>query len=104
MALKDKVTATARYPAEDAEDRRLFEAMTEAARGFVESFDWCRGIREEYIGIAVPGIVGVYLFRIGPTDPGVDEWIWVIVGDLPPAYITTDEAPNPAAALDGYIG
>jgi hypothetical protein len=34
----------------------------------------------------------------------VDQWIWVIVGDLPPAYLTTDECPNPATALDGYIG
>ncbi len=27
-----------------------------------------------------------------------------VVGDLPPAYITTEDAPNPATALDGYIG
>lgn len=30
-------------------------------------------------------------------------WIWVIVGDLPPAYITTENNANPACALDGYI-
>ena len=26
------------------------------------------------------------------------------MGDLPPAYLTTEDCPNPAAALDGYIG
>jgi len=29
---------------------------------------------------------------------------WVIVGDIPPAYLTCDQCPNPATALDGYIG
>jgi hypothetical protein len=27
----------------------------------------------------------------------------VIVGDLPPAYIVTEENPTPAAALEAYI-
>lgn len=26
------------------------------------------------------------------------------MGDLPSAYLTTDDCPNPATALDGYIG
>lgn len=30
--------------------------------------------------------------------------MWVIVGDLPPLYISTEDAPNPASALDGYLG
>jgi hypothetical protein len=30
--------------------------------------------------------------------------VWVIVGDVPPAYITVEDAPNPATALDAYIG
>lgn len=34
----------------------------------------------------------------------MDEWIWILVGDLPPAYITCEESPNPASALDAYIG
>jgi hypothetical protein len=28
----------------------------------------------------------------------------VIVGDLPPAYITVERVPNPASALDSYLG
>jgi len=44
------------------------------------------------------------LTRIEPARDGIDEWVWVIVGDVPPAYITAEDAPNPACALDGYIG
>ena len=31
-------------------------------------------------------------------------WIWVVVGDLPPIYITSEDSPNAACALDSYIG
>lgn len=78
--------------------------MLDEARDFLEFYDWCSAILAEYVGFVYPGIVGVFLFKIKPSKPGVDEWIWVIVGDLPPAYLTCDGCRNPAAALDGYIG
>ena len=74
------------------------------AKGFLILFDWCLEIMEEYAGIIYPGIVGVFLFRIRPLSEEIDEWIWIIVGDLPPAYITCEECPNPATAIDAYIG
>jgi hypothetical protein len=49
-------------------------------------------------------VVSVFLFRIRPTKEETDEWIWIVIGDLPSAYITAEDAPNPASALDGYIG
>ncbi|MFO0444160.1 MAG: hypothetical protein ACK50F_07775, partial [Betaproteobacteria bacterium] len=67
-------------------------------------YDWCKEILEEYVGLLAAGIVGIFLFRISPSRPDVDEWLWVIVGDLPPTYLTCDRCPNPATALDGYIG
>ncbi|NMG68132.1 hypothetical protein GPA19_24690 [Azoarcus indigens] len=78
--------------------------MHTEARLFLEHFNWCAGVLEEYVGFIYPGIVAVFLFRIRPAREGVDEWVWIVVGDLPPAYITCEESPNPAAALDAYIG
>ena len=37
-----------------------------------------------------------------PGEAEVDEWLWVIVGDIPPAYLVTDVCKNPAEALDAY--
>lgn len=34
----------------------------------------------------------------------MDSWVWVIVGDVPPAYITCEDAKNPYEALDAYMG
>jgi hypothetical protein len=85
-------------------DARSIEKFHAEARAFLEYYDWCETITEEYVGMVYPGIVGVFLFRFVPTRKDVDEWVWVITGDLPPAYITCEESPNPATALDAYIG
>lgn len=77
--------------------------MLARARSYLSSFRWCRAIRECYVGeIAVGAVVLVVLFRIEPTDEDVDEWLWVVVGDLPPAYLVTDQAPDAPAALARY--
>ena len=78
--------------------------MYHEAREYVEGFTWCAGIRNSYFGMGTGDVFAVFLFEIEPAGRGADRWIWVIVGDLPPAYIATELCPNPAAALDGYTG
>ncbi len=77
----------------------LAEALSE-----ITFYNWCGAVYESYVGIYYEGIVGVFLFKIQPLRDGVDEWVWVVVGDLPPLYITCEDCPNAACALDGYIG
>ena len=74
------------------------------ATDYLSKFGWCRRILEHYVGFIYPGIVAVFLFKIEPSRASVDDWVWVVVGDLPPAYITCEASPNPATALDSYIG
>ena len=99
-----KVIPIAELSGEDAAETAELAEMSSRASTFLRSFRWCRSITTSYAGIVIPGVVGVFLFNLTPAERGVDEWLWVIVGDLPPAYVTTDDAPNPAAALDAYIG
>jgi hypothetical protein len=33
----------------------------------------------------------------------VDRWLWTITGDVPPAYLVTDDARKPREALEGYV-
>ena len=64
-----------------------------------------REIKATYFGLSVSNILGIFLFEIVHSKKGGDDKVWVIVGDLPPAYITVeDDSPNPATALDSYIG
>ena len=98
-----KVVLWSTYLASEPDDRDLIEMHFSDAKGYLQYFDWCLEIQESYIGMLYPGILAVFLFRIVPGEKA-DEWIWIIVGDLPPAYLTVDICPNPATALDGYIG
>lgn len=88
---------------DDEQDSSLLVEMAKDAYVYLLSFSWCSEVTEQYFGIGVGGVVAVFLFRIKPAIAGVDEWLWVIVGDLPPAYLVTDNAPNPAGALCAYI-
>ena len=78
--------------------------MEEQARAFLTAFKWCGRIREFYFGDGIGGIFAIFLARIEPWGHGVDEYMWVVVGDLPPAYLVVDDCRTPKAALRGYIG
>ena len=43
------------------------------------------------------------MFEIVPTVSSADSILWVVVGDLPPAYLVVDDAAEPARALEVYI-
>jgi hypothetical protein len=88
---------------EDEEDTRLLLAMAHYARDYLQNFGWCKSIRDWYFGDGVGAIVAVFLFRIEPASPDVDEWLWVVVGDIPPAYLVIDDNTTPSLALQGYI-
>jgi hypothetical protein len=55
------------------------------------------------VGDGCGGIVAVFLFRIESSQADVDEWLWVVFGDLPPAYLVTDSCKTPSQALEGYM-
>lgn len=88
---------------EDAEETVFLLEMAEHAKRFLQSFTWCRSVVEVYFGEGIGKIIGLFLCKIVPAAPEVDEWLWVIVGDIPPAYLVTDRCKNPTEALDAYI-
>jgi hypothetical protein len=88
---------------DDEEDTSLLRKLGERARSYLSDFSWCASIVEMYYGLGIGGIAGVFLCRIVPTEARVDEWLWVIVGDLPSAYLVLDSAENPVDAMRAYV-
>src|SRR5688572_17976183 len=85
-----------------AETESLRQYLAEAER-FLRSHGWCGEIVERYFGYGVPDVLAIFLIRIRPLQPHVDEDLWVIVGDVPPAYIVTEGNDTPRDALAGYV-
>jgi hypothetical protein len=88
---------------DDEEDTSLLRIMASEAQEFLKSFSWCRSIREAYFGNGCGGVVALFFFRIESSKADVDEWLWVVVGDLPPAYLVIDVSETPSQALESYI-
>ena len=100
----DKLIPAPDFYGEDAEDQALLVEMIERGQRWLTGHRWCDRIAECYVGdVAIGGIVVVLLTHIVPAEPDVDEWLWLVVGDVPPAYLVTDDLPNPASALDAYV-
>ena len=100
----NQVVKTNIFKNELTEHQDSFVKMFDEACSELLFYDWCLEITQSYVGLFYPGIVGVFLMNIETSSDDIDNWLWVIVGDLPKIYITCDEAPNAACALDGYIG
>jgi len=88
---------------DDDLDAKLLREMADEAIDYIRSFDWCAELHESYFGDGVGGIVALFLCRVTIRKIEEPEWIWVVVGDLPSAYMEFDVAPNPRAALLRYI-
>jgi hypothetical protein len=88
----------------DEEEARELKKLYEEARRYIGSFRWSGEIKRVLFGLGIGGVVGVFLVELAPAaPPDVDSILWVVVGDLPPAYLSVDEAPEPDLALEAYI-
>jgi hypothetical protein len=87
----------------DELDDKLLKEMAEEADRYVRSFAWCIEIHDKYFGDGYGGIVALFLFRVTIRGLSVPEWIWAIVGDIPPCYLEVEGFPNAQAALSRYI-
>jgi hypothetical protein len=85
------------------DDPAEIEAAIRAAEAWLRGFTWCRDVKRAFWGYGFPAELAVCLFEIEPGGADVDSWLWTVTGDLPPAYLVTDDASNPDAALRGYV-
>ena len=94
-----KVTELKEAEIEDIDEQ--LEYLKEAT-AFLLSHKWCDNIVESWYDKGWAGILAVFLFKIIPKGEGVDTFVWVITGDLPPAYIDIDSALNGTCAIKAY--
>ncbi|HET9281577.1 MAG TPA: hypothetical protein VFR24_06405 [Candidatus Angelobacter sp.] len=98
-----QLTPIEQMSGDSKKDTLLLKEMAGEAREFLMSFKWCKNIRCSWFGWGVGGVCAVFFFEIDPSSKKIDRWLWVIVGDLPPAYLVLDASPTPLAALANYV-
>jgi len=61
--------------------------LSDKAKEFLEDQNWCVKTIRTWYDIGIYDKIGVFLFQIEPLNDTVDEFIWVITGDLPTVYL-----------------
>jgi hypothetical protein len=88
---------------DDEEETQLLREMSVEADEYLRSFPWCNRVLGSFFGGGVGGIFAVFLFRIDASRPAVGPWIWIVVGDIPPAYLPFEDAESPAEVFRTYM-
>jgi len=73
------------------------------AKAYLEEFDWCSRIINSWNDreYSFYDKVGIFLFEIEPANPNIDDFVWIIVGDLPTVYLDKS-ASSGAEAVEIY--
>jgi hypothetical protein len=82
---------------EIAEITQLWSEATE----FLEAHEWCLEVIDQYLSFSSVPILCVFLADVKVLAPATSP-LWVIVGDIPPAFIDVAETENAAEALQDY--
>lgn len=85
------------------EDTVLLKEMAKDAASYLKSYKWCISIDKQFLAFGVGGIIAIFLFEITPSSEEIDHCLWVVVGDLPPAYLVVEDDFSIRDALDGYV-
>lgn len=96
------ITATVR-PLDLNQEEEGTDSLVQAMNTFLSQFHWAKVKGLPRVGESLPGIVGVFLVELQPSEKDIDQYIWVVVGDVPPAYISSQYAQSPKEALLCYI-
>ncbi len=88
---------------DDDRDTKLLQGMAAAADEYIRSFGWCGSVSRAFYAGGVGGIFAIFLFDIVPTRSEIDRWIWIMVGDIPPAYLPLADAKSARGVFKTYI-
>ncbi|CAL4867132.1 hypothetical protein MMA231_01383 [Asticcacaulis sp. MM231] len=88
--------------ADTPEEADRLRGLAVEALDYIQSFVWCPPLRQVLLAYGIDGVIGLFLVRFAEPAGGVDDALWVVSGDVPPAYFVTDEAPTPLEALTTY--
>ena len=87
---------------DDDADTATLRALAMTAEGYIQSFSWCPPIKDMYFAYGVGGIVAVFIVEFLQKIQGHDEELWVVVGDVPSAYLVVEPMDDEAQALERY--
>ena len=81
------------------EDTVLLRGMYTQCVEYIQSFQWAPPIKSVCLAYGAGGVLAVFLVTFLRPIGDEDSQLWVVVGDLPAAYMVVDEAKTVDEAL-----
>ena len=78
-------------------------ALTREAEAFLGRQRWVARVHNITPLFAIEGVLGVFRCALIPSEPDADVMVWVVVGDLPPAYLVHEPGDSWQDALRKYV-
>jgi hypothetical protein len=78
-------------------------AMAASAEQFLAAQSWCSQVYSVTPVFGLEGVVGVFRCTLLPSQPDADMMVWVVTGDLPPAYLVHEPGDSWQDALTAYV-
>lgn len=75
---------------DNANDTALLREMATSARRYITSFNWCPPISACCLAFGVGGIAAIFFFEFTSRILNSDDRLWVVIGDLPSAYLVVE--------------
>jgi hypothetical protein len=91
-----------RIRGDNEEETLLLIKMADEAIEYIKKFAWSPPLSDVYLAYGVGGIIGLFLMEFQQKIQGTDERLWVVVGDMPSAYLVVEEDDSPTEALERY--
>lgn len=76
--------------------------MHKLASSYLDSFDWCKSVDDSKVFLNLGSTLCIFLFEIENTASEEDNFLWVIVGDLPAMYLDIYGTKTTIEALKRY--
>jgi hypothetical protein len=71
---------------------------------YLLSFKWCKKIIESNLYLNLGSTLCIFLFEIENIASSEDNFLWIIVGDIPSMYLDIHGPKSTVQVLENYIG
>lgn len=71
------------------------------AREYLRYQSWCCCILDEFYACSINDVY-LFLFEVDSRKEDVDRFVWVVCGNVPSLYLTTDCCPAPKDVFENY--
>ena len=88
----------------DVEFYQEVVALHKEAENYLLGFKWCAETKGSFLYNNYGKIFCIFLFEITNTQSSEDNFLWIIVGDIPPMYLDSYGPRTTREVVEDYIG